>query len=789
MPPHHNPTGIEAPKSLPRACWESARGKLGQFLTTNQSSAMRLAHVEGPHGSGKSTGMLEYIWRKTRYSKFNPIMIYVPSFDLEVFTLYAYFCSKASPYTTLKGNVSLGLGTKYHKPRLHIATMTDFRKLLLENPNMQERSIVLLLDLELLPTADGELLFTELARWCYDRRMYTPRTQQELTLITMAPFSRPPLHDLLARGLGTACHHILIPSTIQDIPPLSNSPFRVDSPPQGLRYQYVETADFTNWFRELGEDTFLGRRRTNEMAAFDQASMWFRARVAETETLKRKAEKFVDVLDVRALMDDPQETGLVGPAIVVQTDEEFKFEGFFDYYTEVKVYRIGGGAQDLGTWLEAMVDTYPKIVVVSFKLPTVLYLPGVAAIVSYGNPPPDYVFDESNGEISYQEQPVSRMDILKAQSYQMKTCIDNYYILTRSLQFCLVIICGERGEEKPKPIEIPPISNAPAYGSELMILSLKVCAPVSGPEFLPPTLDKRRIQDMWRRLVEMGCLRRPAGGLSQDIIRVPHWNGPQTARTLQFLDSPFNKGKDVPLASFLARIQHARCEQTKRVMIRVALLIDANIPKILRMATDTLEPGTETGFEFDRPISKAVLDKCKVVGSRKYEGGVWIALGLFLNMEDRNLRGTLNEEAAVIEPGAFHHILEKVIVLERMNGIQVCEDVFQDMMLVNEEINFVRQTLSQSWLCNVVFFKRDEPQIAKSMISLNDVKIQGLRTLDVTEFFEKDSEKKSDYIFAFTPSRSTSNEGLTATALTLVPEKDIRALAGDRDHTFNHSRY
>ncbi|KAI1442369.1 hypothetical protein F5Y02DRAFT_261775 [Annulohypoxylon stygium] len=799
MPPQNNPMGIDAPKSWAPACWEDAKDELRKFLKTHPLSAMRLAHVEGPHASGKSTGMLEYIWARTRYSVPKPTVIYVPSFDLDAFTLYAYLCSKACPYMTFKGNVNLGIRSTDKKHQLHILTSSDFRALILENSPIKllRKSIVFLLDLELLPTADGELLFVELARWCYGRRMCTPPTQHELTLITMAPFSRPPLHDLLSQGLGTACHHILIPSSRdRPLPPLSNSSFMEDSPPKGLWYECVKTADFTNWFKELGEDTFLGRRRTKEMVAFDRASMWFRARVAEAETSEEKAKKFVDVLDVRALMDDPQETGLVGPAIVVQTDEEFKFEGLFDYYTEVKVYRISGDAPDLGTLLEAMVDTYPKIVVVGFKIPAVLRLPGVAAIVSYGNPAPDYVYDESNGEISYQEQFVSRMDILKARAYEIKNSDDNYYIQRRAFRFCRIITRETKAEGKrhmnvPKPVEILPISSAPAYGGELMSLSLKICASVDdtdGPKFLPPTSDKRRLQEMWRRLVEMGCLRRPAGYPSQNIISAPPWNEQRTTRTLEFLDSPFNEDKDVPLASFLARIQGARRVTTRRVMIRVALLIDAGISDILKMAINALEPGIENKSKFNRDIPKAVLDKCKGVGDRKYEGSVWIALGLFLNMEDQNLRGTLDEESALIEPDFFEDILEKVVALEESFGLMACEDVFQETMLASSEFNFVRRALTQSWLCNVVFFKRQEPQVAKSMISLNEVKIQGLRTLDIPELFEKVSEK-SDYIFAFTLFRTASNEGLAATALTLVQEQDIRALAGNRDLTYNRSKY
>ncbi|KAI1412995.1 hypothetical protein F5Y13DRAFT_189795 [Hypoxylon sp. FL1857] len=201
-----NTLGVNAPETTRWVSWETIKDELRNFLHQNPLAVSRVAHVEGPHGSGKSTAMLEYIWQEMQSLSPDTMVIYVPSFGPEATMLCAYFESQASPHQKLKQSTHIGLRRVVER-KLHLATIAEAREAFRNDAlyGMLPDRIALLMDLEQMPTADGELFLCELTQW------HRLRRPSEVTIITMATFSRPPVHELLAVGLGLSaskCQHI-----------------------------------------------------------------------------------------------------------------------------------------------------------------------------------------------------------------------------------------------------------------------------------------------------------------------------------------------------------------------------------------------------------------------------------------------------------------------------------------------------------------------------------------------------------------------------------------------------
>ncbi|KAF3059412.1 hypothetical protein GL218_04936 [Daldinia childiae] len=406
--------GIQPPKHPQLPSWETVKGDLEQFLGSNhnEASAARLAHVEGRHGSGKSTGMIEFIWEKIHASDQDNVVIYVPAFGLEALMLSAYFETEASPYQKLKQNICVGL--EKLESKLHLATATQLRSALRgvlrkDTP----RRVVLLMDLELSPTADGELLLSELVKW------YRLTHNCDLTLITMASFTRPPVHTFLEAWLNTKCRHITcaftqIPvltskdlplSTIwwqerdRNLPILILDALRIAIPPTPELYYNPEV--------KIDIDDKLNAMRSR-MKYLDNAA-------AATEATKT-IEQFSRLTEGCPL----------GPCVVViqnkedshgigkMLDEEPSFVNVAEFRAWPKM--------TLANWLEVILYPGPKIVYIEPNMPVVLHLPRVTAIISLST----YyskMFDRETSSFAWTSTPKSRMELLKEQSYARKTSV------------------------------------------------------------------------------------------------------------------------------------------------------------------------------------------------------------------------------------------------------------------------------------------------------------------------------------------------------------------------------
>lgn len=114
-------------------------------------------------------------------------------------------CECVSSVPKLKGTPHIGLES-FIDPKLYIATIHELREALRDDAldHVLPERVVLLLDLDSAPTADGELLLSELALWC--RGCLSDVDDTKLTLITMATFYRSPVQRITFR-LDAAYRH------------------------------------------------------------------------------------------------------------------------------------------------------------------------------------------------------------------------------------------------------------------------------------------------------------------------------------------------------------------------------------------------------------------------------------------------------------------------------------------------------------------------------------------------------------------------------------------------------
>ncbi|KAI1458277.1 hypothetical protein F4805DRAFT_425061 [Annulohypoxylon moriforme] len=540
----YNHLSIEPPKTKKKATWETVKHGLHEFLALDPAPHMQLAHVEGPPGSGKSTGMLAFIWDEIQSLNPETRVIYVPSFFAEGRMLHAYFNSRASPHEKLKNKTRIG-GTHSIESKLHIRTIAGLRLALredaLHNYEALPRSVTLILDLEPEPTAIGEILLSELALWSFLRQTRTPALRgAELRVITMAAFSRPLVHNLLAWHPDTTCHHFTITPIMHDgsITPKS---LEESDLPLKISWQLEAQAGCPEWLEQLIHRTFHGVERSEEMNALEDLMISYISKVPENTRWEAKAERDIKTLNLPFVIVGGTETEMAGPAIVILSgDKEPDIRGKYDPKT-VRAYRI----IEPTDWLAAMIDIGPKIIFISSTIPIVLHIPKITAIVYYGISNRE-AFDVSNSHINSQCCPMSRMDILKAQSYALKTSAD----APETVDFYCTSPHRDNSKPPIKFEEMPLVSDSSAYGRQLLHLSLEICAPwpLQGlaPDIrpsrlpLPPTLDVDRIREIWRRLAKMDCLQLAANGPFPDDIAVrPRLETPRARGTLNALYSRF----------------------------------------------------------------------------------------------------------------------------------------------------------------------------------------------------------------------------------------------------------
>ncbi|KAI1758605.1 hypothetical protein GGR53DRAFT_516528 [Hypoxylon sp. FL1150] len=760
----YNILGIVPPATTKPISWESVKDDLKSFLRENPIPRARLAHVEGPHGSGKSTGMLEYIWSEIQSASEGTTVIYVPSWDVEALLLSAYFESHASKHWKLKEKTYVGLEGDI-KSKLCFATARQLRMALRQEnfQSMLPGHVTFLLDLEVEPTADGELLLSELCLWC--RRRLSAKLDAT-TLITMATFSRPPLHDLLGEYLQTRCHCILMthtgPSTGQ---PTSLSSRDLPLKPLSLS---GDVADYQELIGKLMDMILRSTKPDAEPDAEERRAYKF---LFEKKIARLGKPNSSAVCGLDAIVDvfNMTSTATKAPCVVFFEDRRADFEMLrvldeMCKKNNVTFLRIRRSATLLDV-VEAVLYPEPRFIRIAADFPFVLHLPRVAAIVSCGTTYGRVVFDIYEGQLVHMETPKSRMDFLKEQSYALKSNTGPKGIVFYAAADVLLNPSSDAHFDNRELL-----SGCLAYDEEVMRLSVEVCTswPDPSPQRngdhalipLPAMSDTYLLRDMWRRLINMGCLR-----WADHTSKRPISNGPRTQRTLEVLDNAavrwLVKDITVPLAYFLAGVSDATSIPTKRVMIRIAALIDAgtNFIKYQPSIEDDLKDAYNN---LSHGVKKGTLEKiagdCRGIGAQQFShGSVWITLGLLLRQEDPAYTkegGARNGEdtyAAEIEEIAFASISDKIRKIESSFGLGPCKDPIRDTQLQPSDIETVNLEMMHSWLHQTVFFRRtgaEAPTLATDLTSYERVEPRLLSSLVIRKRFEDDA---TEALFAFSP--------------------------------------
>ncbi|KAI6086881.1 hypothetical protein F4821DRAFT_278348 [Hypoxylon rubiginosum] len=811
----YNILGITAPTNTRRTSWETVRDDLKSFLQQSPAPAARLAHVEGPHGSGKSTSMLEYIWDEVHSSNPETVVVYVPAFGPETLLLHSYFESTASAqaHIQLKGKTLLNLRRTGMKPMLYLATVPELQAVLRQDLNhgVFPEHVVILLDLELSPTADGELLLSQLCLWYrgrLSRAHDAARRQSQLTLITMADFSRPPLHKLLEDHIQTRCYRIVMKHgggngnlgssaslSMRDLP-LNAEPFPKDT------HTALQT------MRGLVQRILV--RKEPETLPEKVFRAGFEQQITSLYDSKNSSVKvgqaMVELLDTAVLMPPhPKKSPCIVFFYNTSTDDEF-LQAVGGLCTENNVDTCYIGVQSsLLEIVEAVVSPKPRVICIESDFPVVLHIPRIAAIVSFNTTCQRVAMDAYTGQLAIMETLRSRMDLVREQSYALKSTLPGADHMDADFYCTTGIAADINTDDHFDKWRLVP--DSPAYGNELMRLSLELCSSWPDPQResgeegallpllpIPAILDIYLLTEMWRRLVQMGCLRLTS--------RRPVPNGPRALRTLEALDydvsRQFNQDRQVPLAYFVTGIKDMASVPVKRVMIRIAVCIDAGgdsiiHPKSINDALQDLEndPSSDNGSH----VLAAIAADCRGVGEREFmRGDVWIRLGLLLRQEKAfpAIEENDEEETYSARIKTYLSALAKVRVLETQAGLDPPEDPIRDTELQPSEIDAVNSELLRSWLHHIVWLHREGSETTViDLTSYQPVETEGFSSLVIRRRFETGIGPGSD-LFAFSHMHIKTAIGRTRSSalwLTEIPSQLMRNLMREHGWDFLQTKY
>ncbi|OTB18077.1 hypothetical protein K445DRAFT_315830 [Daldinia sp. EC12] len=772
---------VKHPKTVLLKSWERAKNDIAHFLTQEPhgNAGIRLAHIEGQHGSGKSTGMIEFIYKESHASDPGSTVIYVPSFGLEAMMLSAYFESEASPYDALKQSTRYGVETV--EPKLHLATAAQLRAALrgVLRTNTP-RKVILLMDLELSPTTDGELLLSEVVAWYQE---LPPGTS--LTLITMATFSRPPVHEFMESQLKTKCRYIVfhlfpLHSLTSRLLPLPTTWLLEDDPsvPESISKVIQDSLSETPAIEVSRLIQFHQNDLDQRMKGLDGA-----AAVAEA---------------IKGINDNIRLTrghALGSTVVVIQsTVNAYQISDMLDKHPESDPIHYSISAQStFYDWLQVILHVGPMVVSIDPNVPGVLYIPRVTAIISLPACPMNR-FDPDTCTLAWMESPRSRMGFLQEQSYARKSIPWKNHGLVNFL--CVHRGDGHLSDETFDGWALAP--PAPAYEVQFMRTCLELCVPWPNDagRMIPllPVPDITQVEKLWRCLLNMDCLdnhlsfeRRPA--LTQS----------QAKRVFEFLDPQCNKFGSFPIASLFLKVQGAESEAIKRVLIRMASLFGES-PSPVEYSDQLLDmcdkmsllSNDEPAYrDCVRDVRKTMALECAGIGKQEFESGVaWSMLGVFLRMEVSMLKGkdlgAENESRnAFIDPVTFSAILAKIRLVESIYGLKPSEDPIKDTMLSPDEVYAVGSELMKSWSSQLVYFKREWRKTCKSLVSHRSLVQDEFPHIDVDEVFEQDASVKNDVIYAFYTDLVAQDNSLLAFSLTRIPtEFAIRWLRSNGHRSF-----
>ncbi|XXH03227.1 hypothetical protein Hte_009625 [Hypoxylon texense] len=797
-----NILGITAPSTTTWLPWECARAELDSLIRQQPVPMVRLAHVEGPHGSGKSTGMLEYISQEVRTVSPETMVIYVPSLDHEATLLCAYFRSVASTHAYLRDSTLIGL-QQDTESTLHLATIPQLRKVLRQDifePTLPNR-VALLLDLEQAPTADGELLLCELVRWCRDRLSDSAPSQRrlsELTLITMATFSRPPVHKLLAEHLQAQCRHIVMKeggvghgagqSTSLSAKHLPLVVHGVD----GIFDTVVQL-----YAIEPTLEIDMDRERCRKTNA-ETSALLTKMASADPENELEILVSMLNLVEIGGhLMQGDKQKGSCA-VIFMDTDDDELYEPLVSRcgQDDIGLSTIRKGAS-LVQLVDPIIYQGPQIVCVHPDFPYALFIPRVVAITSYMAVCDRMVFDVSIGQFLLTRAGWSRMDLWTAQSYALKSWGPEageipFYYHDDGLE-------GADFEDHFDHLELT--SYAPAYDSEVMRLSLEICAPwpdrgadrrddgCLAP--LPAVSDARLLSEMWRRLVNMGCLR-----YLPDCRVRPALNGPRALRALEYLEETFAEALqessvefNVALAYFMAGIEDAGSNSTKRVMARIAALIMSagdihySTPvQELQAALEDLKGDPQSSAELTKKLRAEVAAACRGVGAREsHRGVVWIKLGLFLAREASRDVADDEDTRTAIDAQSFEDGLAITRDLEHLAGLDTSEDPLGDTDLQPHELDTVHREIILSWPHQIIMFDRGAER--------TPIDLTSYQRMALTEVLDGVDSMTADHMFAFSYTPIRRGPGNYISHVTEVPARLVQRLLRERGPLFLENQY
>ncbi|KAI1394674.1 hypothetical protein F4819DRAFT_506898 [Hypoxylon fuscum] len=817
-PKDYNLLGIEAPSTKKWVSWETIKGDLGSFLRQGAAPEARLAHVEGPHGSGKSTGMLEYVWDEIRSSSPDTMVIYVPSFKYEAMLLGGYFESSSSPYEKLKGKTYVAIKGDV-EPKLHLATIAGLRDAMREDVlhGTLPEKIALLMDLEPAPTADGELLLSELAVWYHMRSEDETRRLSEFTLITMATFSRPPVHEFMRGHLGTRCEHIVMTVGDESSQCLSTGdfPLKTEWKPRG------EAADTPAWIGDVLHDALGGMQPGSEESIELLNNLVDESldKLSEREDAEEMARELTAILDRTARVDVGHDKGgLCRTVVVIQSDGEGidvadAIEDLAEKDVEIADFYIS----DTSTFADlvlAMVHYGPKVVRINAKVPVVLHIPNVTAVVSYDGydkPRPLVVkFDSYLRQFESSPMPKSRMDLLKEQSYAMKTS----HLGTVDILF---YSCDRPENDHGSSANLDSWAlapYAPAYDAELLSLAFELCAMwpddtgQARMRLLTPLLSAsnyRLLGEMWRRLVNIGCLRYlPESG------RRPVLNGPKANLMMRLLGPPELDTRDIPLVFFAAGIRYAASAPVKRVMVRITtlkLLGDRCLPsRITGLLREDFPPQNDVSAYADRVkhFREVIASESLGVGAQESEHGeIWMKLGLLLKTEEESLKdgskqggnenggGDASEVSSEVssDTQGARPVTELISTLERFFGLGPSEDPVRDTELGPDEVRAVNVALLNSWMYRLVLFRRHIGEPAVEVTSRRQVKVSKFPWLDAHGRLESDPNPVNRSVYAFYSCMAEKDGTHTIQNLTEIPKDLVLDLMEEKGVDVLGTRY
>ncbi|KAK6952838.1 hypothetical protein Daesc_005132 [Daldinia eschscholtzii] len=772
---------VKHPKTLVMRSWEKAKNDIAHFLTEEPhgNAGIRLAHIEARHGSGKSTGMIEFIYKESHASDPGSTVIYVPSFGLEAMMLSAYFESEASPYDALKQSTCYGVETV--EPKLHLATAAQLRAALrgVLRTNTP-RKVILLMDLELSPTTDGELLLSEVVAWYQE---IPPGTS--LTLITMATFSRPPVHEFMESQLKTKCRYIVLhPFPLHGLTsrllPLPTTWLLEDDPsvPKSISKVIQDS---------LSETPAIEANRLIQLheSEMDQRMKGLDGAAAVAEAIKSIND------NIRLTRDH----ALGSTVVVIQsTQDAYQISDILDKHPESDPihYRISAEST-FYDWLQVILHVGPMVVSIDPNVPGVLYIPRVTTIISL---PVHHMnrFDPDTCALAWMESPRSRMGLLQEQSYAIKSIPRKNLGLVNF--FCVHRGDGHLSDQTFDNWALAP--PAPAYEGQFMRTCLELCVPWPNDagRMIPllPVPDITQVEKLWRCLRNMDCLDDHLSFPDRPALRQP-----QAKRIFEFLGPQYNELGSFPVASLFLKVQGAESEAIKRVLIRMASLF-CESPSPVEYSDQLLDTcdridllsNDESAYrDCVRDIRKTMALECAGIGKQEFESGAaWSMLGVFLRMEVSMLKGkdldAENESRnAFIDPIVFSTVLAKVRLVESVYGLKPSEDPIKDTMLSPDGIYAVGSELMKSWSSKLVYFNRESGRTCKSLVSHRNLVQHEFPHIDVDEVFEQDASVKNDVIYAFCTDLIARNNSLLAFNLTRIPtEFAIRWLKSNGHQSF-----